>query len=226
MREVKRRSAVPVYIAAAVYAVYALVFPLYSLWHFMIAALVTAGAWLLADRLIKPVTEYIPEPEPEPVSHGAEADAILAEAKTARQEMERLAASIGDEAVRARIASLIALSDRIAQDAVDDPADIPRIKKFQGYFLPSTIKLLNAYDRMDALGVQGENITGTKQRIAEMLDTEIAAFEKQLDALYKNDALDIDADIQVMHSLLGREGLLDDELQALMRQSRGDQSPG
>ena len=59
MREVKRKSAVPVYIAAAVFAVYALVFPLYSLWHFFIAALVTAAAWLAADKLIPPVTEYI-----------------------------------------------------------------------------------------------------------------------------------------------------------------------
>ncbi|MCD8088835.1 MAG: 5-bromo-4-chloroindolyl phosphate hydrolysis family protein [Oscillospiraceae bacterium] len=224
MREIKRRSAVPVYIAAGVYALYALIFPLYSSWHFLIAAVVTAAAWLIADWLIKPVVEYIPEPEepePEPVSHGAETDAILAEAKTARREMERLSASIGDETVRQRIARLIALSDQIAQDAIQDPNDIPQIKKFQGYFLPSTVQLLNAYDRMASLGTEGENITATKQRIAEMLDTEITAFEKQLDALYKNDYLDIDADVQVMHNLLRREGLLqDDELQQLLKKTK------
>ncbi|MCD8116918.1 MAG: 5-bromo-4-chloroindolyl phosphate hydrolysis family protein [Oscillospiraceae bacterium] len=224
MREIKRRSAVPVYIAAGVYALYALIFPLYSSWHFLIAAVVTAAAWLLADRLIKPVVEYIPEPEEEqeePVSYGTEADAILAEARTARREMERLAASIGDETVRQRIARLITLSDQIAQDAIQDPHDIPQIKKFQGYFLPSTVQLLNAYDRMASLGTEGENITATKQRITEMLDTEITAFEKQLDALYKNDYLDIDADVQVMHNLLRREGLLqDDELQQFLKRTQ------
>ncbi|MCD7748590.1 MAG: 5-bromo-4-chloroindolyl phosphate hydrolysis family protein, partial [Oscillospiraceae bacterium] len=192
MREIKRRSAVPVYIAAGVYALYALIFPLYNAWHFLFAAVVTAAAWLIADRLIKPVVEYVPEQEEEPeepVSYGTEADAILAEAKTARREMERLAASIGDEAVRQRITRLITLSDQIAQDAIQDPSDIPQIKKFQGYFLPSTVQLLNAYDRMASLGTEGENITATKQRITEMLDTEITAFEKQLDALYKNDYL-------------------------------------
>ncbi|MCD8323127.1 MAG: 5-bromo-4-chloroindolyl phosphate hydrolysis family protein [Oscillospiraceae bacterium] len=223
MREIKRRSAVPVYIAAGVYALYALIFPLYNSWHFLIAAVVTAAAWLIADWLIKPVVEYIPEPEEpeEPVSYGAETDAILAEAQTARREMERLSVSIGDETVRQRIARLIALSDQIAQDAIQDPSDIPQIKKFQGYFLPSTVQLLNAYDRMAALGAEGENITATKQRIAEMLDTEITAFEKQLDALYKNDYLDIDADVQVMHNLLRREGLLqDDELQQLLKKTK------
>ena len=203
MRQVKHRSALPVYIAAAVFAVYALVAPLYSLGHFFIAAVLTAGAWLLADKLIKPTVEYIPEPE----KPATPTDTILKEAATARAEMEKLSVSIGDAAIKEKITSLITLSDRIAQDAQQDPSDIPQIEKFQRYFLPSTVALLNAYDRMSAQGVDGENISSSKQRISEMLDTEIAAFQKQLDALYKNDAMDLDADIRVMQSLLAREGL-------------------
>ena len=222
MRQVKRRSALPVYIAAGVYALCALILPLYKLWHFLLAALITAGAWLLADRLIKPRIEYVPEPAPEPVSYGAEADAILAEAAKARGEMERLRASIAEPAVREKISSLIELSDRIAHDAVDDSADIPLIKKFQSWFLPSTVSLLHAYDRMSAQGVEGENITGSKERIVQMLDAEIAAFQKQLDALYKNDAMDVDADIKVMQSLLTREGLSSDadSLDELLRKAK------
>ncbi len=220
MRQVKRRSALPVYIAAAVFALWALLLPLYKFWHFLAAALVTAGAWLLADKLIAPKVEYVPEPEPEPVSYGAEADAILAEAKTARTEMERLAASIPDNAVKAKIADLATLSDRIAQDAVQDASDIPQIKKFQNYFLPSTIALLNAYDRMSAQQVDGANISGSKDRIVQMLDTEIEAFKKQLDALYQNDAMDVDADIKVMENLLAREGLSGgDELQEFFKKA-------
>lgn len=228
MREVKRRPALPVYIAAAVYALYALLFPLYTLRHFLIAALVTAAAWLLADRLIKPVTEYVtepePEPEPEPVSYGPAIDALLAEAKTAHDEMARLSASIGDPAIGEKIQKLISLSDRIAQDAIEDPADARQIQKFQSYFLPSTISLLHSYDRMSAQNLEGRNLTQTKERIAQMLDTEIAAFEKQLDALYDNDAMNIDTDIQVMQKLLEREGLLDaDELHALIRKAENAQ---
>lgn len=225
MRQVKRRSALPVYIAAAVYAVCALVLPLYKLWHFLLAALITAVAWLLADKLVKPRIEYVPEPEPEPVSYGGEVDAILAEASKARTEMERLSASIPDPAVREKIASLVTLSDRIAQDAIRDRSDVPRIQKFQSYFLPSTIALLNAYDRMSAQGVEGENITGSKERIAQMLDTEIEAFQKQLDALYQNDAMDVDAEIRAMQSLLAQEGLAQggDGLRELLRKARKDQ---
>lgn len=224
MREVKRRSALPVYIAAGVFALYALVAPLYSLWHFFLAAVVTAAAWLIADRLIKPVTEYVPEPEPEPVSYGAEADAVLANAKKARTEMERLAASIADADVKAKIARLVQLSDAIAQDAVQDASDIPQIRKFQSYFLPSTIKLLEAYDRMSAPAVAGENTDKARSGIAAMLQTEADAFQKQLDALYKNDALDVDADIKVMEQLLAREGLTGgDMLKDILRSKQQDQ---
>ena len=221
MREVKRKSALPVYIAAAVFAVYAMVFPLYAWSHFLIAALVTAAAWLIADKLIKPTVEYVPEPEPEPVSYGAPVDAILAEAKKARGEMERLSASIGDADVKEKIAKLISLSDAIAQDAVQDASDVPQIQKFQSYFLPSTVQLLEAYDRMSAPGVEGENISGAKGRIADMLQTEADAFQKQLDALYKNDAMDVDADIKVMEDLLAREGLgKADSLQEFLRRAQ------
>ena len=228
MREVKRKSAIPVYIAAGVYALYALLFPLYSIWHFFIAAVVTAAAWLIADSLIKPVTEYISEPEPEPEpakSYGEAVDAVLAEAKRAHDEMLRLSASIGDPDITARIEALTALSDRIASDAIDDHSDVNSIQKFQRYFLPSTIGLLNAYDRMSGKEMEGENLTVAKARIREMLDTEIASFRKQLDALYANDAMSIDADIRVMQMLLEREGLLEeDELHRLIRRAETDPS--
>lgn len=221
MQPVERRRALPVYIAAAVFAVYATLFPLYRLWHFLLAAAITAAVWLAADMLIKPVIEYIPVPEPEPepeLSHGAEADAILAEAKTARAEMEKLIAAIGDAAITQKILSLADLSDSIAKDILIDPTDARQIKKFQSYFLPSTIGLLHAYDRMSAS--TGENAAQARKKIVQMLDTEIRSFEKQLDALYKNDALNVDADIRVMQALLEREGLLEqDELHRLIRQA-------
>ena len=75
------------------------------------------------------------------------------------------------------------------------------------YYLPTTLKLLNAYDRMDATGVSGTNIDGTKGRIEDMMDTICKAFDKQLDALYGEEALDISTDITVLENMLAQEGL-------------------
>ena len=68
------------------------------------------------------------------------------------------------------------------------------------------MKLLNAYDRMDATGISGENIDSTKQKVESMLDTIVKAFDQQLDALFSNEAMDISTDITVMEQLLTREG--------------------
>ena len=73
--------------------------------------------------------------------------------------------------------------------------------------LPTTIKLLNAYDRMGSQGIEGSNISGTMTSIEEMLDTAIAAYRKLLDSLFANQAMDIETDISVMNTLLKREGL-------------------
>ena len=99
------------------------------------------------------------------------------------------------------------ISDKIVQDAIHDPDDVPQIRKFLDYYLPTTIKLLNAYDRMDSQGIEGENIDKTKSSILDMLDTAIDAFKKQLDSLFANQALDIETDIDVMNTMLRREGL-------------------
>ena len=60
---------------------------------------------------------------------------------------------------------------------------------------------------MDSQGIEGENIDKTKSSILDMLDTAIDAFKKQLDSLFANQALDIETDIDVMNTMLRREGL-------------------
>ena len=82
------------------------------------------------------------------------------------------------------------------------------------YYLPTTLKLLNAYDRMSGTGVSGENIDTTLAKVEGMMRTIVSAFEKQLDALYGADALDISTDITVLENMMAREGLTGDPLKA------------
>ena len=148
-----------------------------------------------------------PKPEKREPVYPPEVQAVVNEGRRAHAELEHLYATIPDLAVKAKIRELIDVSDKIMEDAKTDPGDVPQIKKFQEYYLPTTIKLLNAYDRMGAQGIQGENISNTMQSIEEMLDTAIAAYKKLLDSLFANQALDVETDIQVMNTLLQREGL-------------------
>ena len=104
-------------------------------------------------------------------------------------------------------AALIAvLTEKIFADIVEDPNDVPQVKRFAGYYLPTTMKLLNAYDRMSGEG-SGQNVSGTLRRIEDILDTTVQAYRKEYDSLFANEALDIETDITVLESMLKREGL-------------------
>ena len=155
-----------------------------------------------------------PKPAPKKPTYSPEVQAVVDEGRRAHTELEHLYATIPNLSVKAKIRELINVSDKIVEDAVNDPSDVPQIKKFLDYYLPTTIKLLNAYDRMGAQGIEGNNISGTMQSIEEMLDTAVGAYKKLLDSLFANQALDVETDIEVMNTLLKREGLSEGSVSA------------
>lgn len=67
---------------------------------------------------------------------------------------------------------------------------------------------------MSAAGVSGENINTTKAKVEGMMDTIVAAFTKQLDGLFGEDALDISTDIAVLKTMMAREGLAGERMEA------------
>ena len=75
------------------------------------------------------------------------------------------------------------------------------------YCLPTTLKILKAYARMEDQGVEGENIRTAKARIEGMMDKVVDGFEKQLDRLFEVDTMDITADVEVLERMLEKDGL-------------------
>ena len=129
------------------------------------------------------------------------------ERERALSEMHRLNDSIEDETISAQIDHLEEVTRKIIDQVIQDPKKLPQIRRFLNYFLPTTLKILNAYDRMDAVGISGENIDATKAKVEAMMGTIVKAFDKQLDSLFGAEAMDISTDITVMENLLAQEGL-------------------
>ena len=71
--------------------------------------------------------------------------------------------------------------------------------------MPTTLKLLATYTEFEDAGIEGENLRQAKERIESIMDTLLANFERQLDELYRSEALDVDADIRVMENMLTRD---------------------
>ena len=214
MATVKRRSTVPYYAAAGTWVLYALLFPLYRVPHFIIAAAASAVVFAIMNTVCGTVEEVVPDkPKKEESTGNAELDKMIKDGNLAISEMKRLNESIKDEQISADIDRLEDLSAKIFAQVKSDPSKLPQIRKFMDYYLPTTLKLLNAYDRMGAQGVSGENIDATMQRVESMMGTIVTAFEKQLDMLFGSEAMDISADITVLENMMKRDGLSEDDPQ-------------
>lgn len=210
MKQIVRKSAIPLYAAAATWLLYALLFPLYRLPHYLLAAGAAAVVGIVA-RLLCPNTVEEVEEKPRPTGNAA-LDKMLDDGQKAIAEMKRLDDSIADPAISAQIVRLQELSGKIFAQVEQHPEKLPQIRKFMSYYLPTTLKLLNAYDRMGQQGVAGENISSTMHRVEDMMATVVIAFEKQLDNLFSAEALDLSTDMVVLENMMAREGLSDDPL--------------
>ena len=210
MKKIVHKSAAPIYAAAVVWVLYGLLFPLYNLIHFIIVIVASALVYLIAKALCPDIVEEVKEEEKPRTTGNAELDKMIADGKLAISEMKRLNESIQDATISRQIDRLEEISGKIFAQVQAEPKKLPQIRKFMSYYLPTTLKLLNAYDRMSGQGVSGENIGGTMKRVEDMMDTIVQAFEKQLDSLFGAEALDISTDITVLDNMMAREGLVDD----------------
>lgn len=112
---------------------------------------------------------------------------------------------IADAVVSEKIERLETLAGRILKEVEEHPQKEGQARRFLNYYLPTTRKILESYADFDAAGIDGENLTQAKLRIEQTLDALVEGFEHQLDALYMNEARDIDSEIRVMETMLARD---------------------
>ena len=218
--ETKRKPVAPFYAVAVLWLAWGLLVPLYEPLHYALAAAASGAVFLIVGALCRSgaagQAEQKAEPKQEeaPSTGNAELDKMLKDGHLAIAEMKRLDDNIADPGISADIVRLEQVSQKIFDEVKRDPKKLPQIRRFMDYYLPTTLKLLNAYDRMSGAGVSGENIDTTLAKVEGMMRTIVAAFEKQLDSLYGAEALDISTDITVLENMMAREGLTEQSLKA------------
>ena len=121
--------------------------------------------------------------------------------------------AIPGEEISAKIAKMEQIVEQIFQRAEEHPEIIPDLKKMMDYYLPMTVKLLDAYEDMDRQLIQGETIRASKKEIEDTLDTLNEAFAKLLDSVFQDTAWDVSSDISVLHTMLAQEGLTENDFE-------------
>lgn len=133
--------------------------------------------------------------------------AFVARGRDYVRQMDELNAAIDDAAVSERITAIQDVVGRILARAEEEPAVIAGLDRLTAYYLPTTVKLLDAYDRLEEEPIQGENISSSRSEIEHTLEVLHSAFDKLFDDTYQDLSLDVSADISVLHAMLAQEGL-------------------
>ena len=140
---------------------------------------------------------------------GADAPVDMSDYDSILKKIRCLDEDIVDESVSARIRRIESITRHIFHYVNEKPEKKNEIRMFMNYYLPTTLKLLESYRRIEQVGVAGQNMRDTKDNIEKILDMLVVGFEGQMDQLFKTESLDITSDIEVLEQMMNKDGLTD-----------------
>ncbi len=123
------------------------------------------------------------------------------------RQIRHLNDEIEDKEVSDKIDIIEGHTKNIFDYVTDNPEAMSQIRTFMNYYLPTTLKLLQSYSRIERVGVAGENMKRSKDNIEKTLDLLVIGFEQQVDQLFKNEYIDISSDISVLEQMMQKDGL-------------------
>jgi hypothetical protein len=207
VREIRIKSAAPVYGAAAAWALLCIVLPVHSPWRLLIPVAGAVAAYIALGRVFPGSVRYVEEPETLAETGDEAVDSLLREGEAAVAEMLRLRGAASDFQFKDKVARIAELTIKIFKDVIDDPSDFAQVRRFADVFLPEILKIIGAYSSLAASGSLGEGVESAKARAIGAFDTIIDSCQRQFDALFNNQILDLETDIKVLEAMLKREGL-------------------
>lgn len=202
--EKRTRPVLPIYLAALVWPVGALLLPAYRLSNLLIIAGLSLAAYGLGTKFCP--TRVIRKQVP--YATGSEdVDTMLSGISANLDKLHALNDAIPDPELSAAMTRMEKAGRNIAAAVEQAPDKARSIDRFARYYLPEVIKLMTTYANMEKNGVKGGNADQILTELRRNAATTAKAFENQLDALYSAEAMDISTDIEVLDGILKSQNL-------------------
>lgn len=161
-------------------------------------------------RIQEQERERVKRTKPEPVAQpetAGELDAMIATGQDCIRRLRDMNDNIAGEDISAKLFRLENLLKEIFDRLREQPEQMPKMQKFMDYYLPTTLKLVKAYEQFDSMSIQGQDILEAKAEIEKTLDTINSAFGELLNKMLRETAFDVTTDAQVLQTMLAQEGL-------------------
>ena len=204
MKTVRIKSAIPIYLAALIWILFGLFAPIYELLFIIIAACVSVAVYLVASVFFPGRTVEV---DAKPDSGDDAVNAQISAGRAALRSLREADEAIEDEAISARLKRMTEAGGKIFDILEKEPSRAGEVRRFMNYYLPTADKLLTQYRELGGSGSQGENVRGAMTVVENSLEMIAVAFERQLDSLYRHEAMDIQTDIDVLETMLASDGI-------------------
>lgn len=208
MKKVHLKSAIPIYIAAAVWLLAGLIFPkfLMKIPGFCATIALSCASYVVGSRLF-PGRDITVEEKIE--TGDAQLDRDIADGRARLERLKAANVEIPHPGITQNLDRMTKAGDQIFRELGRDPRKVTLVRRFMNYYLPTAEKLMEQYKLLSAAQVKGENIESAMRRIESSMGMIADAFDKCADNLFKDDEMDIDAEIQVMKTMLTGDSLLE-----------------
>ena len=202
--EKRTRPVLPIYLAALVWPVGALLLPAYRLSNLLIIAGLSLAVYGLGTKFCP--TRVIRRQVP--YATGSEdVDTMLSGISANLDKLHALNDAIPDPELSAAMTRMEKAGRSIAAAVEQTPDKARSIDRYARYYLHEDIKLMTTYANMEKNGVKGGNADQILTELRRNAATTAKAFENQLDALYSAEAMDISTDIEVLDGILKSQNL-------------------
>ncbi|HIS94259.1 MAG TPA: 5-bromo-4-chloroindolyl phosphate hydrolysis family protein [Candidatus Ventricola gallistercoris] len=197
------RSGAPFGMAGAFVLVYAAAFGIGTAVSYALAAALGVAGWLVGRRLFP---DQVVEVERAPRSGSAEVDALIQEARAQLAEIGKANEAIADPQLSAQIDDIGETCRQILLRLEEQPGMLGQLRTFLRYYLPATLKLLQARARLEG-EITGGQSAQIAARIAQAMEAVQSAFHKQLEALNAYRFINLESEMDVLSDMLRSDGL-------------------
>lgn len=135
-------------------------------------------------------------------------DDLLTKGRKELLELRRIALGIKNTQVRGENEQICRTVEKILSALKEQPEDIPTVRQFLNYYLPTLGSILRKFAKVEQSGVDaGDMVPNT---LACLRDIRTAA-EKQYANLFEDDLLDLSVEMEALTLACQRDGLLEEK---------------
>ncbi|WP_041138948.1 5-bromo-4-chloroindolyl phosphate hydrolysis family protein [Beduini massiliensis] len=205
-------SPYPFYGVGVFCLIYAFVFDLYRLSDYFILAGLGIAVYLGLKSFVFHDVTIEKDKEIVDVENTLTLEKMEKEAAIQIKIMNDLNQVIADEKMSRDLDEIVSTIQQIFKYLREHPKDTTSIRKLLAYYIPSLIELLQTYARYETLGEQKGKVKDTAREIEGAVEMMKQAIHRKYEALYQNQMIDANAEIEVLKTMLHQDGLLLDEM--------------